>query len=194
MLTAFLDACVLYPADYRDLLLRLAMVGSFRPLWSPDVQQEWVRNLLQKRSDLSEMQLEYTRLQMNRAFPAACVRGYDSLIEKIVGLPDPDDRHVVAAAYIGGAEYIVTENVRDFPEEALEVFELEAIGLDAFLMLLVEFDIRANGVPKNVAAGLSKLRQGLRNPSKTHEELANHWRKRGLHNFAEFARAHRHSW
>ena len=170
------------------------MAGSFRPLWSPDVQQEWVRNLLQKRSDLSETQLEYTRLQMNRAFPEACVHGYSSLIEEIGGLPDPDDRHVVAAAYVGGAEYIVTENVRDFPEGALEVFELEAIKPDAFLMLLVEFDIRANGVPKNVATGLSKLRKGLRNPGKTHEELANHWYKRGLRNFAEFAWAHRHSW
>ena len=194
MPTAFLDACVLYPADHRDLLLRLAKAGAFRPLWSPDVQREWMRNLLQERSDLSEKQLEYTRLQMNRAFPGACVQDYDRLIEEVQGLPDPDDRHVVAAAFAGGAEYIVTENVRDFPEGVLEVFELETLELDTFLMLLVELDLRTNGVPKTVTQGLSRLRRGLRNPSKTHMELVVHWRRRGLRGFAEFAWAHRHQW
>lgn len=194
MPVAFLDACVLYPADYRDLLLRLAKEGAFRPLWSPDVQAEWTRNLLKQRNDLTKEQLEHTRLQMSRAFPGACVQDYDRLIEEVQGLPDPDDRHVVAAAFAGGAEYIVTENVHDFPEEVLEVFELEALELDAFLMLLVELDLRTNGVPKTVTQGLRRLRRGLRNPSKTHMELVAHWRRRGLRGFAKFAWSHRYQW
>ena len=191
---AFLDACVLYPADHRDLLLRLAKAGAFRPLWSPDVQAEWIRTLLQKRSDLTHEQLEHARRQMNRAFPTACIRGYERLIEEVRGLPDPGDRHVVAAAFVGGAEYIVTENVRDFPAETLGEFELEVFGLDTFLMLLVEFDLRANGVPKTVSDGLKRLRRGLRNPRRTHEELVDRWRRRGLSDFAAFAWAHRQLW
>ncbi len=194
MLVAFLDACVLYPADYRDLLLHLAAAGAFRPLWSPDVQQEWAQNLLRKRPDLTHEQLEHTRNQMNRAFPSACVRGYDDLISEVSGLPDPDDRHVVAAAFVGGADLIVTENVKDFPETALKRFELEALELDAFLMHLVELDVRANGVPKTIVVGLERLRRGLRNPGKSQGELTAKWQRRGLRYFAEFAQAYHRQW
>lgn len=194
MPTAFLDACVLYPPDHRDLLLRLAKAGAFRPLWSPDVQDEWIRNLLQRRGDLTKEQLEHTRRQMNRAFPDACVRDYRRFVEEVRALPDPDDRHVVAAAFVGGAECIVTANVRDFPEEVLGALELEALRPDEFLMLLVELDLRANGVPRTIARGLRALREGLRNPSKTHQELVDHWRRRNLKNFAEFAWTHRQHW
>jgi len=161
---AFLDACVLYPADYRDLLLHLAAAGAFRPLWSPDVQQEWAQNLLLERPDLTHEQLEHTRNQMNRAFPSACVRGYDDFISEVSGLPDPDD------------------------------LELEALELDAFLMRLVELDVRSNGVPKTIVVGLERLRRGLRNPGKSQGELIAKWRRRGLRHFAEFAQAHHRQW
>lgn len=194
MLAAFLDACVLYPPDYRDLLLRLAQAGAFQPLWSPEVQREWMQNLLLKRTDLTKERLEYTRQQMNRAFPHACVNGYEHIVDEVYGLPDQNDRHVVAAAHVGGAEYIVTENIKDFPSEALERFELEALRLEVFLMLLVELDIRSNGVPLTIGKGLAALRRGMRNPRKTQEELIAHWHERGLHDFAKFAVAYKEMW
>ena len=42
--TAILDACVLYPATLRDLLLSLARDGLFHACWSERIQDEWVRS------------------------------------------------------------------------------------------------------------------------------------------------------
>jgi hypothetical protein len=47
------------------------------------------------------------------------VSGYEPLIEGLK-LPDPDDRHVLAAAVKAGAQVIVTRNLRDFPAADLE--------------------------------------------------------------------------
>ncbi|HMA95113.1 MAG TPA: hypothetical protein VKP30_20620, partial [Polyangiaceae bacterium] len=46
------------------------------------------------------------------------VDGYEPLVEGLE-LPDPNDRHVLAAAIHGGASVIVTMNLRDFPERFL---------------------------------------------------------------------------
>jgi hypothetical protein len=47
--------------------------------------------------------------------PKAClIRNFDHRIPSL-HLPDPDDRHVLAAALEEGAEWIVTWNVTDFP-------------------------------------------------------------------------------
>jgi hypothetical protein len=47
---------------------------------------------------------------------------------------EPKDRHVVAAAVRGGAELLVTENLRDFPDSAIKPYALEAITQDDFLL------------------------------------------------------------
>ena len=44
--------------------------------------------------------------------------GYHGLIPSLQ-LPDPDDRHVLAAAIVGRCDVIVTQNIQDFPEAAL---------------------------------------------------------------------------
>ena len=58
--------------------------------------------------------------------------GYERLIEGLE-LPDPDDRHVLAAAILSGATHIITENLTDFPADALDPFAIEAIDTDDFL-------------------------------------------------------------
>lgn len=49
-------------------------------------------------------------------------------------LPDPDDRHVLAAAIVGGGQSLVTFNLKDFPEEKLSQTSVEAIHPDEFLL------------------------------------------------------------
>ncbi len=56
---------------------------------------------------------------MNAALPDARVSGYEWMEESIAGLPDKNDRHVVAAATHGQASVIVTFNLKDFPSEHL---------------------------------------------------------------------------
>lgn len=60
-LVAVYDACVLYPAPLRDLLMHLALSGLYRARWSARIHDEWIAALLEKRPDLSRDNLEWTR-------------------------------------------------------------------------------------------------------------------------------------
>jgi len=75
-----LDACVLYPAPLRDLLLSLAAAGLYRAKWSQQIHDEWTRNLLEKRPDLTMEQLQATCLKMNVAVVDSLVIGYEDLV------------------------------------------------------------------------------------------------------------------
>ena len=97
--TVVYDACVLYPAPLRDLLMHLALTDLYRARWSDAIHDEWIRNVLAKRDDLTLQQLERTRQLMNSHVRDSLVTGFEYLIPSIA-LPDPDDRHVVAAAIL----------------------------------------------------------------------------------------------
>lgn len=71
--TAVYDACVLYPAPLRDLLMHLALTDLFRAKWSDMIHDEWTSNLLKNRSDLTAQQLAHTRNRMNDHVPDALV-------------------------------------------------------------------------------------------------------------------------
>ena len=47
------DACVLYLAPLRDFLIWLGLSGLFRARWSEQIHDEWKRNLLKNRPDLT---------------------------------------------------------------------------------------------------------------------------------------------
>jgi hypothetical protein len=68
------------------------------------------------------------------------VRGYEPLIPAIEGLPDPGDRHVLAAAIKARAQVIVTANLKDFPSEALAPWSTEAKHPDAFVFDQIDLD------------------------------------------------------
>jgi hypothetical protein len=104
---AFLDASVLYSAPLRDLLMRLTLAGLYQARWSNDVRDEWTRALLRDRPDLTAGQLDRVRSTMDQHGEDCLVTGYESLITSLT-LPDPDDRHVLAAAILAGAGVIVT--------------------------------------------------------------------------------------
>lgn len=96
-ITAVLDACVLFSAPLRDLFLELASAELFAPRWSVHIQDEWTRSVARQRPDIAVSRLQRTREIMDREFPDAIVTGYEGDISTL-SLPDPDDRHVLAAA------------------------------------------------------------------------------------------------
>jgi len=116
--TAFLDASVLYPAPLRDLLLELAVSDIYRAKWSNAVHEEWISSVLKNRPNLTRAQPERTRDLMNAHARDPLVTDFEQLIG-ILELPDPDDRHVLAAAIKCRADLIVTFNLNDFPAKIL---------------------------------------------------------------------------
>lgn len=189
----FLDACVLYPTQTRDLFMRLALEGLVRLKWSQRVQEEWIRNFLQKRPDLGPEQVERIRAMPAKMEAALkphepLVEGYEHLVAK-VHLPDEDDRHVVAATHWGGAEAILTFNLHDFPEEDLARFDLVALHPDAFLMELADALIRENAVPGTILKILRNQRGQLRNPPLEVPAFLESLRKAGLTAFARLLHA-----
>ncbi|MED5296063.1 MAG: PIN domain-containing protein [Pseudomonadota bacterium] len=137
--TVVYDACVMYPAPLRSLLMYLAMRDLYRARWSQQIHHEWMRNLLEKRPDLTWEQLERVRRLMDRHVRGAVVEGFEPLIESI-DLPDPNDRHVLACALQCGAEAIITFNLKDFPDDVLADYDIRAIHPDEFLVDLLELD------------------------------------------------------
>jgi predicted nucleic acid-binding protein len=164
--TVVYDACVLYPAPLRDLLMRLALVGLFRARWSAQIHEEWMRSLLNKRPELTRVQLERTRDLMDTSVLDALVTGYEPLIEAIM-LPDPDDRHVVAAAIRCGADAIVTYNLKDFPDAALQPLGIEAQHPDDFVLCQLDLG------PAVVLRALREQRAALRNPPRSLDDFLN---------------------
>ena len=171
--TVVLDACVLYPAPIRDILLNLADLEIFSPKWSEIIQEEWTKNLLANRPDLTKSKLSKIINAMNDAFPDAEVHGFEELID-FIELPDPDDRHVVAAGIKCKADAIITFNKKDFPEEYLDQYNLEVYDPDEFITLLKKI----NSII--VKEAFENQLASLKNPPKTKEELINILAKCGL--------------
>ena len=128
---ALLDANVLFPFRKRDILLRFHHAGLFRARWTERILDEWTLSLLEQKPHL-EPSVRSQRHAMREHFAEALVRGYEPLIGTLE-LPDADDHHVLAAAIRCGAQYLVTDNLADFPTEVLERFDIEAVGADGFL-------------------------------------------------------------
>lgn len=173
VLTALLDANVLYPAPLRDTLMHLAVARSYRPKWSALIHEEWIRNLLLNRPDLSCATLEGTRDAMQNAIPDALVEGFEPLIPTL-SLPDEGDRHVLAAAIEGDADVIVTWNLKDFPQETLDAHGLVAQTPDEFIGELMDFD------EDRVVLAIRRGRALLKNPPKTVEEHLKTLEEQGL--------------
>ena len=168
------DACVLFPAPLRDFLVQVGLSGLCQVKWTSHILDECFRNVLSKRPDLSEASLAKTRSRMEEAIPDVNVKHYEGLIGGISGLPDPDDRHVVAAAIRCGAQVIVTTNLKDFPASALSRYDLEAQHPDAFIRNLIDLD------EDTVVQVLRAQAARLKNPPKTLAEVLESLHKQGL--------------
>lgn len=167
------DANILYPAPLRDLFIRLAHAGLVRAKWTDAIHEEWIRNVLKNNPALSIHQLTRTRTLMNAAVRDCLVTGYESLVESL-SLPDPNDRHVLAAAIHASAPVIVTFNLKDFPKAKLGPFKIEARHPDDFLVSLLDAQTEL------VCSAVKRQRESLRNPPKSVEELLETFNSQGL--------------
>jgi hypothetical protein len=171
--TVIYDACVLYPAPLRDILIRLALTDLFRARWTDMIHDEWTRNVLKQRPDLQADDLERTRSLMNAHVRDSLVTGFEYLIPSIE-LPDADDRHVVAVAIHGGANLIVTFNLKDFPAQQLKGYNLLVQHPDDFIFDLLDLHAAREC---EVAAN---HRCSLKNPPNTADEYLDTLLKQGL--------------
>ncbi len=170
---ALLDANILYPAPLRDLFMQLAVSDVFCARWSADIHEEWINALLRDKQGYEREKLEKTRRLMDTATRDAVITGYQKLIPSL-SLPDPNDRHVLAAAIIGECDVIVTNNVKDFPEKTLQIYDIKAQKPDDFLFnhFLLE--------PEKFCEAVKKVRGRLKNPYYDVHEYLNILLKQGL--------------
>jgi hypothetical protein len=157
------DACILYSAPLRDLFMRLALADLYQAKWTEDIHREWIGSLLKNRPDLTKVRLEKIKEKMDTHVRDCLVEGYAKLIEKIT-LPDPNDRHVLAAAIQAKAQIIVTFNLSDFPLKATKKYNVEAQHPDQFLLNLLR---NASSI---VMKTVKETRLSLKNPPKSTAE------------------------
>lgn len=177
--SAVLDTCSLFPNYLRDTLLRLAIAGTYRPLWSRDILIELERNLS---TYTSAERAAHVIAKMTEHFEDAEVAGYEPLIAAMPN--DPKDRHVLAAAVRANAAAIVTFNLDDFPPAALEQFAVEAIHPDHFLLNQLGLE------PGVVVATLARQVANYRRPPRDVASLLAALEASGAPQFAEEVRRH----
>jgi predicted nucleic acid-binding protein len=184
MISAVLDANVLYSASLRDFFLRLAEDDLLEPFWTEAIHDEWISSLLKNRADLKPESLARTRRIMDSHFPNALVRGFESIIPTLQ-LPDLKDRHILAAAMHAQAKYIVTSNIRDFPNAVLSSHQVEAISPDDFTLRVINDDIQP------FITAVAAHRNSLTRPPKTVEQYIETLEEQKLHKTVEFLRQHK---
>ncbi|MFF4079124.1 putative toxin-antitoxin system toxin component, PIN family [Streptomyces sp. NPDC001777] len=128
-----LDTCVLFPNYLRDTLLNLAEAELYEPLWSTGILDELTRNVGERIGDAKAKAIVEA---MAGTFPDSLVSGYEALVPAMTN--DPKDRHVLAAAVRGQAHAVVTLNVKDFPAEASDPYEIEVLCPDDFLLDMLD--------------------------------------------------------
>ena len=134
----FLDACVLANFGVCDLLLRLAeKPRQYLPAWSEAVLDEVYRTHTERLGWPEKLAASFGR-ELRRHFPEALVSNYDHLLPAVTN--EPKDRHVLAAAIHAGAEVLLTFNLKDFPDEAMAPWGIDALHPQDYLLILYEMD------------------------------------------------------
>ena len=167
--TALIDACALASALKRNLLLTLAEAEFFRLRWSDKILDETeaaiTKILHDKGVEDAAERAARARKAMVEAFEEACVGDFVGMMGAVAGLPDDNDRHVVAAALKTSASVIVTDNLKDFPKAVLTPLNLEVRNADAFIADTIALD------PGRAVAAIRKMRMRFKKPEKTAEIL-----------------------
>jgi hypothetical protein len=167
------DASVLYPSTLRDLLIRIAQSGLAQAKWTEQILDEMFAALARRRPDLDPGRLARTRALMGTAVRDWKVVGYEALIDALK-LPDPDDRHVLAAAIRARAQVIVTSNLRHFPTHELRTWDIDPKSPDEFVRDQISLDRSA------VFAAIQQIADSWRNPPGSVEDVLDRLERAGL--------------
>ncbi len=151
-----LDACVLFPTVQRQLLTGMAAAGLFAPVWSERILEEWARACARLGAG-PEVIARGESVQLRLDWPGAMVRP-DPEADRMLDLPDPDDRHVLGSAIRSGAGLIVTSNLRDFPPRLLLPQGVRALDPDRFLIDLAD---GSPGLVGEIADSVRRLAEHL---------------------------------
>jgi predicted nucleic acid-binding protein len=168
-----LDANVLYSRLLRELFMELHIEDLIQARWTEEIHSEWTRNVLKDYPDINPAVLKRTCELMNLYAEGALVTDYSDIVESL-SLPDPDDRHVLAAAIHENIPTIVSFNVSDFTPTQLEPFEIEVKHPDAFLVSLFENN------KASVLSLLERIRTRMKNPALNHDEFTKRLESAGL--------------
>jgi predicted nucleic acid-binding protein len=166
------DANALYGNTLRDLLIRIAQTGLVQAKWTDRILEEALGSVTKKHPDVTAEKMEHLRELMIRAVPDCIVRGHEPLIEGL-HLRDPDDRHVLAAAIKAGAQVIVTSD-KDFTQEALGPWGIEAKTPDDFV--LDQIDI----ADRMIWGCVQQIANSRTNPPETVEDVLGQLERAGL--------------
>ena len=177
---AILDTNVIYPIIIRDLLFWFAFYELYTPKWSTTIFEEWKNVMIRK--GLSNQEAEIRVGKANSAFPDALVSNYESLIAPL-SLPDENDRHVLAAAIKSNADVIVTNNLKDFPEDYLNSFGIKAKSADDFLTDIIDLN------PDIAIKAFKEMVLNRKNPNMDEFEVLESLRKVALNDTANYIHA-----
>ena len=126
-----LDTCTLVPGPIRQILLNSAEANLFMPLWSDKIFEEW--QFVAFKSNVHAFEATKVEILLMRDKWRNSVVPRDNALEDTLLLPDIDDRHVLAAAIVGRAQVLVTNNLKDFPLRILSKHGLTRRSVDSFL-------------------------------------------------------------
>lgn len=178
--TAVLDTNIIYPVIIRDILFWFAHYDLYTPKWSENIFDEWKKVMMEK--GISSDDADKRISKANIAFPDALVQNYQGLIDKL-DLPDKDDRHVLAAAIKTNANIIVTNNLKDFPEEYLQSFSLSAKSADDFLTDIIDLN------QEQAVASFREMVLNKKNPKQDEFDVLKQLRNAGLKDTADYLHA-----
>lgn len=177
---AVLDTNVIFPIEIRDLLFWFAHYELYTPKWSENIFDEWKRVMLRK--GISETEALKRVGKANQAFPDALVQNYDGLIADLK-LPDKDDCHVLAAAIRTNANVIVTNNLKDFPEDYLDSFGLKVKSADDFLTDIIDLN------QDKAIEAFKEMVLNRKNPAMDEYQVLESLRRNGLKDTADYLHA-----
>lgn len=176
-LTVLLDANVLVPISVCNVFLTFAEFGILQPIWSWQILSEVKRAFVRAHPSLPEERIERRIHAMTTTFPEALIDVTEDSVAGVT-LPDQNDRHVAAAAIVGGARLIVTNNLRDFPEVSISGFGLAAVAPDDFLTKLT------SDHPEDALDAMRILISRLHNPPLSVQNVLDRLERAGVANFA----------